>query len=408
MNDEPTLITRLEDQIAGLHRDWEIAQAISKNTNPTAIGEYIALREDVRIILGIRYISLAAIAEEYQLYQDNREISQLKDLIGREIDLPSHIDTLYSIHTVRTKYRKVYELNYCEFDRIERIVKEISPELNEKGGNFPSSETDRHSKKDIKKTGEYKQVSNSNPTSLADSVFTNEQFQTILAAERARNFKSILIMIGMLLVGGGVGILIASRQQPQVIITSTPQSTAAPSNVVDSIPVVIATPSPPVSSEPVTPSPTAIENPSPQVSQDEAVSLVQKWLEAKKSLFAPQFDRDSAASITTGKAYTDKVRRPSSDGTPYSASEWLEKYGYYYSYGLQRFDRVNNFEVSGNEVVIDVTVTEDATLYNSKGERQTARSGLEQKTVRYVLVKDNGILKISDYNNLSSSSKRKI
>jgi ARC6-like, IMS domain len=413
MLEEHPLITSLEAKVNELYQDRSIAQkVIGKNSSllmtSTAIEEYIALKQDLSIPLGIRYLALSCIATNYQLYQNDREISQFKDIAGREIDIPTHAAIFNAIQIIKQKYCHIYECNTYEFDRVERLVKEISPELDEWGGSISSSTVYRHSKKDIKRTDVNKQSSTSSSTHSSDSVFTTEQVQTILAAERDKNFKWLLMMMGMLFVGGGVVISFAYRQQPQTIIVSTPQSTVTPASTVDSAPITIATPSPQVTSEPVTPSPTPIEIPSPQVSQDEAVSLVKKWLEAKKRLFAQPFDRDSAASITTEKAYTDKVRGPSSDGTPYSASQWLQKYGYYYSYGVQIIDRVNNFEVSGNEVVIDVMVTEDATLYNSKGERQAARSGLEQKIVRYVLIKDNGVLKVSDYNNLSSSSKRKI
>jgi ARC6-like, IMS domain len=384
MNDQPTLIIRLEDQIAGLHRDWKIAQAISKNTNPTAIGEYIVLREDVRIVLGIRYVSLASIAEEYQLYQGNREISQLKDLIGREIDLPTHVDTLYSIHTVRTKYRKVYELNYREFDRYERLVKEMTRELNEWGTKISVAPTEdrnptrtsRHDILDVKPA--FKENIQSVAKTQDSSIFTEEQVKTLLKNERARNTKIFIALATISIISGAIGISIATKQQSQSIGTNDRS----------------------------TPSQINLSNPSPQISREEAESIVKRWLIAKKTLFAPPFDRATAAELTTGKAYTDKVKGPSSDGTPYSASEWLETYGYYYNYGLQRIDSIDNFEVSGNTAVIEVRVTEDSTLYNGKGEPQADKSGLEYKSIKYNLVKKNGMLKISDYNTLGKSKRK--
>ena len=120
---EPVLITRLESKIRDLHRDWKNAQAII-NSNPTAIQEYIDLKEDTNIQTGIRYISIEAIAEEYKLYKNDREISELKDLIGREIDIPSHSDVLQSVQTIRDKYRQIYECNGREFDRYERLAQE--------------------------------------------------------------------------------------------------------------------------------------------------------------------------------------------------------------------------------------------------------------------------------------------
>jgi ribulose bisphosphate carboxylase small subunit len=120
-----SIITKLESKIEDLHRDWNNAQAII-NINPTSIQEYIKLKEDTSIQIGIRYISLEAIAKEYHLYQDDREVSELKDLIGREIDIPSHSDVLQSVQTIRDKYRQIYECNGREFDRYERLIEQIA------------------------------------------------------------------------------------------------------------------------------------------------------------------------------------------------------------------------------------------------------------------------------------------
>jgi ARC6-like, IMS domain len=289
-------------------------------------------------------------------------------------------------------------------------VKEISPNLDEWGNTITAvnNESIKSSSKDRSAVKRATQVN--------DSTFTSEQVQTILLEERRNNFKLLLITLFMTLIGGGVGIVLAIRQQPQIIATIPPSrpleavnplpipvATLSP-DTTNSLPTPVVTPSP--AEEVVKSDPTPVSTPSPEISQDEAVSLVQKWLDAKKSLFSPPFDRDSAASIMTGKAYRDKVRGPSSDGTPYSASEWLEKYGYYYSYGLQRVDAVKKLEVSGSNAVIDVQITEDVSLYNSNGELQKLKSGLEQKIVRYVLVKENESLKISDYNNLTNSERK--
>jgi hypothetical protein len=123
MSDQPILITRLESKIEDLHRDWKNVQAII-NSNPTSIQEYIKLKEDTSIELGIRYISLEAIAEAHRLYKDDREISELKDLIGQVIDIPSHADVVQSVQILRDRYRQVYDCNGQKFDRYERLAQE--------------------------------------------------------------------------------------------------------------------------------------------------------------------------------------------------------------------------------------------------------------------------------------------
>jgi serine/threonine-protein kinase len=209
------------------------------------------------------------------------------------------------------------------------------------------------------------------------------------------------------------------RQQSQPISTNTIQSytptpsispnsssteipTPSPSNISNSSPEVIVTPSPAEAVIP-SPSPVAVATPDSQISQDEAINLIQRWLEAKKTLFAPPFDRELASALMIGKAYTDKIKGVSSDGTPTSASEWLEKNRYYRTYGLQRIDSVEKFEVSGSNAIIDVRVTEHSNLYNAKGQLQKLKSGLETNIIRYILVKEDETLKISDYNVLKTS-----
>ena len=412
MLEESSVITRLENKIDELYRDHEIAQkVINKNSSllmtATAVDEYIALKQDFTIPLGIRYLALSCVASQYQLYQDDREISQLKDLTGREIDVPNHFETFNAIQIVKNRYYQIYVCNSHEFDRVERLVKEISPNLDEWGRtiavvNSTNIQSSAHARSTDTK------ITQVNTPQSNQTTFTNEQVQTILSAERKNNFKMLFVMLFLVLIGGGVGISLAIRQQPQ-LVTNIPLSKPldpiipSPAPVIESSPTPIVAPPP---SDIVKSDPDPVVTPSPEISQDEAVSLVQKWLETKKSLFSPPFDRDSAASIMTGKAYRDKVRGPSSDGTPYSASEWLEKYGYYYSYGLQRIDAVKKLEVSGSNAVIDVQITEDVSLYNSNGELQKLKSGLEQKIVRYVLIKESESLKISDYNNLTNSERK--
>ncbi len=419
MLEEASLITRLETKIDELCRDREIAQkVINKNSNlltsETAVEEYIALKQDLTIPLGIRYLALSCVAAQYHLYQDDREISQLKDWAGREIDIPSHFEIFNAIQTIRNRYYQVYNCNSREFDRVERLVKEISPNLDEWGHtiavvNSANTQSYKPDRPIDQKTTLANTYQSNNPT------FTNEQVQTILLAERKNNLKLLLATLLLVLIGGGVGISLAIRQQPQLTANIPPSRPLDPINQsptsIPTLPPKTANLSPdpivrPLPSDLTKSEPAPVEISAPEISQDEAVSLIKKWLEAKKSLFSPPFDRDSAASIMTGKAYTDKVKGPSSDGTPYSSSEWLEKYGYYYSYGLQRIDAVKNFEVSGSNAVIDVQITEDVSLYNANGELQKSKSGLEQKIVRYVLIKEEESFKISDYNNLTDSKRK--
>jgi hypothetical protein len=116
MLEESSVITRLEKKIDELCRDHEIAQKIvNKNSSllmtATAVDAYIALKQDSMIPLGIRYLALSCVAAQYQLYQDDREISQLKDLTGTEIDIPHHFEIFNAIQIVKNRYYQIYECN---------------------------------------------------------------------------------------------------------------------------------------------------------------------------------------------------------------------------------------------------------------------------------------------------------
>lgn len=399
MLEEHPLITSLENKIDEIHRNSSIARKIVNSNSKlltinTAIEEYIAIKQDLTIPLGVRYLALSCIAAHYQLYHDNREISQLKDLTGRAINIPTHAEVFSAIQVIKSRYYQIYDCDPREFNRLERLTKEMSPESISK---IDQSHT------------------------IARNNLTDPQIEKIRAEERVKFLKISLFVLVMFLIGSATGVIttLAMRQQPQPIITNATESNiSAPQSTTNSLPTevqtpptsntsnsssaVITTPSPAETVVP-SPSPVAIATPDPQISQDEAISLIQRWLEVKKTLFAPPFDRELAASLMTGKAYTDKVKGVSSDGTPTSASEWLEKYGYYRSYGLQRIESIEKFEVSGNNAVIDVLVTEQSNLYNAKGQLQKLKSGLETKTIRYILVKEDENIKISDYNDLQIS-----
>jgi hypothetical protein len=395
---EYPLVTSLETKIENLCRDRAIARRVIDGNNSiftldTALENYIELREDSTIPVGIRYLALSCIATHHQLYPEDRDLSKLKDIISRELDIPTHTEIFNAIRVVKNRYYQIYECNPREFDRIERLVQEMSHPSTSESDNFQD---------------EFK------------TQFTILQSEKKRAEQQAKLFKIIAVIFGTISVAGisGLGVALFMSQQQSISVANKPQENIPVINTPQPTSVPIIVPSPSITSTPepqatATPSsntilePIAIATPDPQVSQDEAIDLIQRWLETKKTLFAPPFDRELGASLTTGKAYQDAVRGPSSDGTPDSSSQWLEKYGYYYSYGLQRIERVDKFEVNGNNAVIDVTMTEDVTLYNSKGELQKNRSSLEQKTIRYVLIKENDTLKISDYNNLTSSKRVK-
>jgi ARC6-like, IMS domain len=382
MVEEYPLVTSLENKIDELHRDRSTARKIvDSNSNlltiNTALEDYIAIKKDLTIPLGIRYLALSCVAAHYQLYQDNREVSQIKDLTGQAINIPTHAEVFSAIQVIKSRYYQIYDCDPREFDRVERLTKEMSPDS-------------------IAKIEDFHTVDN-------DDYLSEDE---IRAEERAKIFKLLSLIIFTFLIGGSSGILISliMRQQPQSIVDSTPQlTTIVPSDASNSSPINGQTHS--LSNVSPTSAPIAF-TPDPQISQDEAIRLIQKWLEAKKTLFSPPFDRNIGAQLTTGKAYKKHVEITNSRVG--STVEWLMKHRSSYVYTLQRIDEIVKFEVNDKDCIIDVRLTEYANRYDSKGKLVKAKSGEDRKIVRYFITKEGENLKISEYINITPKMKREM
>ncbi len=158
--------------------------------------------------------------------------------------------------------------------------------------------------------------------------------------------------------------------QPQASSNASPQ----PSSVQNIIP-------------PKSPSVTAA------ISRQVAVEVINKWIAAKKVLFAPPFNRQLGAEITTGEAYRKNIGAGSS-------LDWLQNNNSYYRYGVQRLDSVESFVASGDQATIEVIVTEDRTLYKGDGNIDRDSTAFDTRLVRYSLLSENGQVKISDYNSV--------
>lgn len=167
--------------------------------------------------------------------------------------------------------------------------------------------------------------------------------------------------------------------------TNTVEATASPTTET-------SVTTPPITTR--TPEPTQIIEPSPlptsSITQQEAVALIRNWQAAKRILFAPPYDRQRGAELTTGEAYRKNIG-------PGSSLEWLENNNSYYRYGVQRIDSVQRFVANGNQATIEVITTEDRKLYRNGRLINDENTAFETTLVRYSLQKENGILKIADY-----------
>lgn len=121
------------------------------------------------------------------------------------------------------------------------------------------------------------------------------------------------------------------------------------------------------------------------LSKDEAVSLINNWLGAKKRIFAPPYDRNFASEFLTGRAYQCNL----------GAIDWLQNNGAYYTYGVQSLDEVLNFNTNNDQATIEVKFTEQRTLHNRNGGIDRNASKFKQSTLLYNLQRENGQWKIS-------------
>ncbi len=129
------------------------------------------------------------------------------------------------------------------------------------------------------------------------------------------------------------------------------------------------------------------------ITREAAISVLNKWQDAKGELFAPPFNRSLGAELTTGEAYRKNV----GDG---SSLEWLANNNSYYRYGVQRIDSVEKFIASDNRATIDIVITEDRNFYKNGRIITGANTSFDTRLVRYSLQLEDGDLKISDYKTL--------
>jgi hypothetical protein len=167
-----------------------------------------------------------------------------------------------------------------------------------------------------------------------------------------------------------LGLLETASSTPTASPTNTPENTAENNN-----------------------SQSSLENdnlqPENDISQEQALELVQKWYAAKPRIFAPPFDRDLLNELATGKLYQ---RVGGEDG----AIDWLQKYNRYYTYNKSAITNIMGFSSSGSRPYIKVRVVEELYLQGEKGIDKT-NSGEYQIDYIYFFAKDNGTWKI--YNN---------
>lgn len=125
------------------------------------------------------------------------------------------------------------------------------------------------------------------------------------------------------------------------------------------------------------------------IAQQEAVNLINRWLQAKERIFAPPFDRDIATELTTDVLYWDIIK-------PGGSIDWLRDSNAFYRFGVRKVDSVEQFVSDGDRATLVVTVIEDRTLYVN-GKIDKTQTDFTTKSVRYTFKKVDERWKVADY-----------
>ncbi len=139
-------------------------------------------------------------------------------------------------------------------------------------------------------------------------------------------------------------------------------------------------------------SPTILPTPTPPaLTEPEAVNLINQYLQAKKQMFAPPYDRQIAANIMTGKAYHDVTG-------PEGTITWLQQHNSYYRYGNLNAGSTGYFNTSGDQAEIQVIISEEVYFYVNN---ILNKSDNYSANYRFSLRRENNTWKIADRQNLN-------
>jgi ARC6-like, IMS domain len=129
------------------------------------------------------------------------------------------------------------------------------------------------------------------------------------------------------------------------------------------------------------------------LTRDDASNLIGRWLEAKKSVFGPNYEKSRAEELMTGFAYERNITANAGDEE--SSVDYLSSNRMYYTYSDQRVHEIKDVrEVSSSEVIVRAIVTEKRTLHNTQ-KGTTRSSSTEAARSCYQFTKVNGNWKIS-------------
>ena len=193
---------------------------------------------------------------------------------------------------------------------------------------------------------------------------------------KAKLWRSYTITMGVML--GGTVIVLAGQYTWGFILQQFAKSSSTPVPTQPSSSSISPIPQSPVSTNNQT-NPNVLTKP-------EAVNLLNRYLIAKEKIFGSEFDRQLAASLTTGEVYSDIVK-------PGGRIDSLKADRAYWKYGERRVKPLEYFSVNGNQAQIDVTITEELFYYENNIFQKSQKV---VKDYRFIFQLENGTWKIAD------------
>jgi ARC6-like, IMS domain len=407
MNLEPVLIEKLNNKVTMLYENNRQNSSIAGFTgiaeSKKLLEDYVELRQNPRIPSILKYTVLSSIAKKYNLYDNNQEPTQITKVVINEIEDSSsgnHNSPISSeslivgLQIIKSQYPAIYQESAQGLHSIEQAALEAiasSP--------IPAASTPAPAPTIV--------TPPTAPTPLPDTVIAEPQSDVTPTQLNTQMPSNVIVIpqqaiwiLGLLITGLLSGILYglwSSNNQSYSTSNNSQSQAVSP---------VSGNQAAPIATKQNTPIATQQQKTPANISQDESLSIVKRFLASKRQIFAPPYNQSIGAEIMTGKAYKDNIKGPSSDGTGESSLEWLRNNGYYYQYGIQQVESVKAFQAAGDNAVIELQLLEEANLYQSNGSLYKSKSGVEERTVRYSIVKENGVVKISDYNVIGKSKRR--
>ncbi|WP_354635932.1 ARC6/PARC6 family protein [Planktothricoides raciborskii] len=205
--------------------------------------------------------------------------------------------------------------------------------------------------------------------------------------EKRKLWKIYGILMGVMV--GGAVLILGTQAAWNAIQRHSAKSTEAETSAEPETPSNSSTlPNPPVSSQ-YNSQPTQPTIPS-GLSQQEAVNLINQWLQAKGKIFAPPFDRQLLAQYThtQGKLYQDIVKLQ-------GPMDWLRSTGSYYTFNQSQIIEVIEFSTSGELPVLKVKISENMVFYNGEQNKRETKASTNSYT--YTFRQQQGSWKIEDY-----------